>query len=79
MLPANQYIGSLAKVYGAITFLLEHSTKTEDYLQAQDRRYEEIRARHPLPPEMIARLEAVRSERSIKRATVLAKSNNRPT
>ena len=31
-------IGSLAKVYGAITFLLEHPTDIEHYLQEQDRR-----------------------------------------
>jgi uncharacterized protein (DUF433 family) len=60
-------IGSLAKVCGAITFLLEHPTEIEDYLREQDRRYEEIKARHPLPPEMIARFEAVHSERTPKR------------
>jgi len=59
-------VGSLAKVYGAITFLLEHPTEIEEYLQEQDRRYEKIKTRHPLPPEMIARFEAVRSERSTK-------------
>src|ERR1039458_2171809 len=35
-------IGSLAKVYGAITFILEHTKEIEAYLEDQDRRYEEI-------------------------------------
>ena len=35
-------IGSLAKVYGAITFILEHPAEIEAYLADQDRVYEEI-------------------------------------
>ena len=50
-------IGSLAKVYGAITCILEHSKEIDVYLEDQDRRYEEYKAANPLPPEMIERLE----------------------
>jgi uncharacterized protein (DUF433 family) len=50
-------IGSLAKVYGAITFILEHPAEIEAYLEEQDRRFEEIQARYPLTPEMIERFE----------------------
>jgi uncharacterized protein (DUF433 family) len=57
-------IGSLAKVYGAITFILEHPKEIEDYLAEQDRRYEEIKARYPLTPDMIERYERAKSERS---------------
>lgn len=55
-------IGSLAKVYGVITFILEHPKDVEAYLAGQDRRYAEIQARYPLTPDMIARFEGVKSE-----------------
>jgi uncharacterized protein (DUF433 family) len=61
-------IGSLAKVYGAITFILEHPKEIEAYLADQDRRYEDIKARNPLTPDMIERFERARSERSVKPA-----------
>src|SRR5437870_5677410 len=48
-------IGSLAKVYGAITFILEHPAEIDAYLQDQERIFEEIKARHPMPAEMIER------------------------
>jgi len=59
-------IGSLAKVYGAITFILEHPSEVEAYLEDQDRRYEEIKAHYPLTPSMIERFERARSERARK-------------
>src|SRR5260370_1912826 len=59
-------IGSLAKVYGAITFILEHPTDVDTYLADQDRRYEEIQARYPLTPDMVERFERAKSERSVK-------------
>ena len=51
-------IGSLAKVYGAITFILEHPKEVEAYLGDQDRRYEEFKAQNPLTPDMIERFES---------------------
>jgi uncharacterized protein (DUF433 family) len=57
-------IGSLAKVYSAVTFILEHPQVIEAYLAEQDRRYEEIQARYPLPPDMIERFERANSKRS---------------
>jgi len=50
-------IGSLAKVYGAITFILEHPAEVDAYLRDQERIFEEIKARHPMPPEMTGRFE----------------------
>jgi uncharacterized protein (DUF433 family) len=50
-------IGSLAKVYGAITFILEHPAEVEAYMKDQERVFEEIKARHPMPAEMIKRFE----------------------
>ena len=49
--------GCLARVYGAITFILEHPKEIEAYLQEQDRRYEEFKAANPLPPDMVERFE----------------------
>ena len=50
-------IGSLAKVYGAITFILEHPAEVEAYMKDQERVFEEIKTRHPMPAEMIERFE----------------------
>ena len=46
-------IGSLARVYGVLTFILEHPQEVEAYLQGEQRFYEEFQASHPLPPEML--------------------------
>jgi hypothetical protein len=43
----------LAKVYGVLTFILEHPQEIEAYLQEENRYYEEFQASHPLPPEML--------------------------
>ena len=61
-------IGSLAKVYGAITFILEHPAEIGAYLKDQDRRYEEIKERHPLPSDLIERFERGRKELFSRRA-----------
>jgi uncharacterized protein (DUF433 family) len=61
-------VGSLAKVYGVITFILEHPGEIEAYLAEQDRRYEEIKARYPLPPDMIERFERGMRELHAKRS-----------
>ncbi len=50
-------IGSLAKVYGAITFILEQPAIIESYLVEQDRLWDELERKHPLSPEMVARFE----------------------
>jgi uncharacterized protein (DUF433 family) len=57
-------IGSLAKVYGAITFILEHPDEVEAYLNDQERIFEEFKAQHPMPADMIERFERVKNERS---------------
>jgi uncharacterized protein (DUF433 family) len=46
-------IGSLARVYGVLTFILEHPQEVEAYLQGEQRFYEEFQTNHPLPPEML--------------------------
>ena len=59
-------IGSLAKVYGAITFILEHPVEVDAYLKDQERVFEEIKTQHPMPTDMIERFERVKNERSAK-------------
>jgi uncharacterized protein (DUF433 family) len=67
ILEAYSSIGSLAKVYGAITFVLEHPMEIEAYLRERDRRYEEVKLRHPLPQDLIERFKRGRKELSSKR------------
>ena len=47
--------GRLAQIYGAITFLLEHPEVVEQYLQDQDRLWEQLKPQYPIPPEMLQR------------------------
>ena len=61
-------IGSLAKAYGAITFILEHPTEIEAYLGDQDRRYQEFKTQHPLTPDMLERFERAKTLRTLKQA-----------
>jgi uncharacterized protein (DUF433 family) len=61
-------IGSLAKVYGAIAFILDHVKEVEEYLTDQDRRYDEFKAENPLPQEMIERFERGRRELPARRS-----------
>ena len=66
ILDAYPAIGSLARVYGAITFVLEHPREIEVYLAKQDSRWEEFKAKNPLTPEMIERFERGRRELSVQ-------------
>ena len=60
ILEAYRSIGSLAKLYGAITFILEHPQEIDSYLKAQDERWEEFKARNPLSPDMLERFESAK-------------------
>jgi uncharacterized protein (DUF433 family) len=55
-------LGSLARVYGAITFILEHPADVAAYLQDQVRLFEEIRQQYPMPEDMIDRFERAKKE-----------------
>src|SRR5262249_29463828 len=61
-------IGSLAKLYGAITFVLEHPKEIDAYLAEQERAFEEFKASHPLPPEMLEPFIRARKEKGLKSA-----------
>ena len=68
ILEAYPSIGSLATLYGAITFILEHPKEIDAYLREQDDRWEEFKARNPLTPDMVERLERARRELSIRQS-----------
>jgi len=68
MFEAYSSIGSLAKVYGAITFILEHPAEVEAYLENQQRLFEEIKTQYPMPQEMIDRFERAKQDASAKLA-----------
>jgi hypothetical protein len=55
-------VGSLARVYGAITLILEHPVEVEAYLKDQARILEEYKAQHPMPVDMIERFERGKME-----------------
>ena len=59
-------IGSLAKIYGAITFVLEHPAEVEAYLEDQDRILEHLKAQYPMPQDMIDRFQRARKEASAR-------------
>ena len=62
ILEAYPSVGTLAKVYGAITFILAHPTEIEAYLKDLDRILEEIKAQYPMPQDMIDRFERAKKE-----------------
>jgi uncharacterized protein (DUF433 family) len=55
-------IGSLAKVYGAITFILGHPDEVEAYLKDQGHIFEELNAQYPMPQDMIDRFERAKKD-----------------
>ena len=59
---------SLAKLYGAITVILEHPLEIESYLADQKRAFEEFKAAHPLPPEMLEPFLEARKGKALKSA-----------
>jgi uncharacterized protein (DUF433 family) len=65
-LQAYPSLGSLAKVYGAIAFMLDHPAEVEAYLQEQERIFEKLKADHPLTPDMIERFERGKKELQAK-------------
>ena len=54
-------IGSLARVHGVLTFILEQPREIEDYLREEDGFYDKFQTSHPLSPEMFYRFERARS------------------
>jgi uncharacterized protein (DUF433 family) len=61
-------IGSLSKVYGAITFVLEHPEAIESYLRGQDELWDRFRQEHPIPDHLLERLRRTKEELSRRSA-----------
>jgi hypothetical protein len=55
-------MGSLAKLYGAITFILEHPEAIESYLQGQKTLWSKFREGHPTPDDMLERFRHAKKE-----------------
>ena len=55
ILQSHSSIGSLAKIYGVITFILEHPETIAAYLRDQEGLWEELKQKHPLFPDMLQR------------------------
>jgi uncharacterized protein (DUF433 family) len=68
ILQAYPSIRSLAKIYGAITFILEHPQEIESYLQEQEALWDQFRKDHPIPDEMLERLRRTKEELSHRSA-----------
>jgi len=64
ILRAYPSIGSLAKVYGAILFILEHPEAIESYLQELDALWQKFREEHPIPDDLLERFRRGREELS---------------
>lgn len=54
--------GSLAKVYGALTFVLEHPAEVEIYLTDQALILEHIKAQYPMSQDMSDRFQRAQKE-----------------
>ncbi|HEX3684241.1 MAG TPA: DUF433 domain-containing protein [Bryobacteraceae bacterium] len=61
-------IGSLAKVYGAILFVLEHADVIEEYLRDQERLWKELQEKYPMPEELLERFRRADAELAKKSA-----------
>src|SRR5580658_1745984 len=61
-------IGSLVKLYGAITFILENPQEIDSYLRAQDEKWEAFKDRNPLPPDMVERFERAKRDLPVRRS-----------
>src|SRR5213593_1439411 len=60
-------IGSLERVYGAITYYLAHKEKVDAYLIEQEKLWEEMRAQQSLPPGLKERIEQARRDLAARR------------
>lgn len=59
-------VGSLAKVYGVLTFILEHPQEIEAYLGEENRFYAEFQSARPLSAEMLEPFEQASDENTSK-------------
>jgi len=55
-------IGSMAKVHGAVAFILEHPQAVESYLQEQEVLWDKFREEHPIPDDVMERFRRTQEE-----------------
>jgi uncharacterized protein (DUF433 family) len=67
ILRAFPLIGSLERVYGAITYYLAHKKDVDAYLAKQKELWEEMRAQQSLPAGLKRRLEQARHDLTPRR------------
>ena len=60
-------IGSLERVYGAITYYLANRGHVDEYLKRQDALWEKMREENPPPAHLKARIDKARQEMLAKR------------
>jgi uncharacterized protein (DUF433 family) len=59
--------GPLVRIYGAITFYLENKENVEEYLRAQEQRWEALRREHPKSGDSLAtRLRGAKEQASLR-------------
>ena len=59
--------GSLAKIYGAIAFILDHPTEIRTYLDDQNQRFDEIKLRFPMSPGLQEGFERAKEDRAVRK------------
>lgn len=57
-------LGTLERVYGAITYTLAHPDQVDQYMVEQERLWQEGRRDHPLPAHLFRRIEQARKTSS---------------
>lgn len=61
--------GPLVRIYGAITFYLENKEKVEEYLRAQNRRWDTLRRERPKSDDSLTkRLREAKEQASLRRS-----------
>ena len=61
--------GPLVRIYGAITFYLENKEKVEEYLKAQEQRWDALRREQPKSDNPLAkRLREAKEQASLRRS-----------
>jgi uncharacterized protein (DUF433 family) len=60
ILQAYPSMGFLGKVYGVIAFMLDHPNEVECYLQNQERSFEAVKTKYPMPAELLEHFEQTR-------------------
>lgn len=61
--------GPLVRIYGAITFYLENKEKIEEYLSAQEQRWDALKREHPKAGDDLAnRLREAKEQSALRRS-----------